>query len=292
MSSRPFQFIIGCSRKSFTLHSALVAHHSAPLRVLMEGDMNEAKQGHAELDDVDEETFIWFCEYVYSGNYTPAPHSYVFNTCTPVCVEEELEKTVEPEEAVSVRTKKDKKKSKIHTFSLSTERACGTCGHVSEENCPREGLWKEFQSSFQQKPTHQGGARWNTNECEDYTEVFLCHARIYVFAHKYDIPKLCSLALFNLHDTLQAFHLHKERIADIVKLAQYCYDNEHTRDCEPGQDIDDLRRLVVHYIACKFEIIGKNESFLALMEGGGPFPRDLTGYLVKRYIVKPLQDYR
>jgi hypothetical protein len=47
----------------------------------------------------------------------------------------------------------------------------------------------------------------------------------------------------------------------------------------------------VHYIAYKFEIIGKNESFFALIEGGGPFLRDLIGYLVKRYIVKPLQDY-
>jgi hypothetical protein len=48
----------------------------------------------------------------------------------------------------------------------------------------------------------------------------------------------------------------------------------------------------VYYIACKFEIIGKDESFLALIEEGGPFLRDLTGYLVRRYIVKPLQDYR
>jgi hypothetical protein len=42
----------------------------------------------------------------------------------------------------------------------------------------------------------------------------------------------------------------------------------------------------VHYVACKFEIIGADESFLALMEESGPFPRDLTGYLVRRYSVK------
>jgi hypothetical protein len=126
----------------------------------------------------------------------------MFSTLVHQCASKSL---VEPDELVSIRTKKDKKKSKVHTF---TERACGTCGHVSEE-IVQDGLWKEFH---QQKPIYRGAARWNTNYCEDYTEVFLCHAPIYVFAHKYDIPKLCSIALFNLHDTLHAFHVHKERI--------------------------------------------------------------------------------
>lgn len=51
----------------------------------MEGDINEGKQGHAELDDVDEEHSSGF---VNMSIPEITPHSYVFNTCTPVCVEE------------------------------------------------------------------------------------------------------------------------------------------------------------------------------------------------------------
>jgi hypothetical protein len=42
----------------------------------------------------------------------------------------------------------------------------------------------------------------------------------------------------------------------------------------------------VHYVACKLEIIGTDESFLALIEEGSPLPRDLTGYPVRRYSEK------
>ena len=62
LNSGPFQSIICSIRKSVTVHSALVTHHSA---VLMEGGMIEVKQGHDLLDEVDGERFIWFCEYVY-----------------------------------------------------------------------------------------------------------------------------------------------------------------------------------------------------------------------------------
>ena len=56
-------------QKRYTLHSQLATHYSEPLGVLLNGPMSEAKQGSAVLDDVDEDTFARFCQYLYTGDY-------------------------------------------------------------------------------------------------------------------------------------------------------------------------------------------------------------------------------
>jgi len=81
---------------------------------------------------------------------------------------------------------------------------------------------------------------------------------------------------------LKVLKLNSTQISEIVNLVYYSYNNENTRDNEAGQDIDCLRRLVVHYVACVFEIMARDDNFLALMEEGGQFVRDLTSLVVKR----------
>lgn len=53
-------------------HAALVAHHSKPLGVLVNGDMSEAREGCALLEGIDEDTFVRFCQYAYTGDYVAA----------------------------------------------------------------------------------------------------------------------------------------------------------------------------------------------------------------------------
>jgi hypothetical protein len=90
------------------------------------------------------------------------------------------------------------------------------------------------------------------------------------------------LALDKLHRTLEVFDLYENRIGDIINLIRYSYNNDNTKDSDHEQDIDDLRTLVTHYVACVFEIMARNDSFLELMADGGPFVRDLTGILLRR----------
>lgn len=113
---------------------------------------------------------------------------------------------------------------------------------------------------------------------EDYTPVFLGHARLYVFAEKYGISTLRSLTLNRLHRTLVYFTLFKERIGDVVALARYAYDN--TPDYE-SDIIDDLRRLVTQYIVCEFKTFASTEQFCSLLEEGGPFVRDWWRLVLK-----------
>ncbi len=58
LSSTSFKFLVGPEKKLFTVHSALVTHHSKPLGVLVNGDMSEAKEGCALLEETDEHTLF------------------------------------------------------------------------------------------------------------------------------------------------------------------------------------------------------------------------------------------
>lgn len=69
--SSEFHFLIGHDQRKLTIHAGLVRNLSAPLDALINnGCMKEAVSRTATIDDVEEETFIAFCEFGYKGNYT------------------------------------------------------------------------------------------------------------------------------------------------------------------------------------------------------------------------------
>jgi hypothetical protein len=118
----------------------------------------------------------------------------------------------------------------------------------------------------------------NSYTKQDYTGVFLAHARLYVFADKYGIEPLESLSLHKLHITLKSFTLYRARIGDILKLIRYAYENG------PDYESNKLRALVSKYVAYEIDTIRKAKRFLALMEEGGLFIRDFWK-LVQKYLL-------
>lgn len=89
----------------------------------------------------------------------------------------------------------------------------------------KETAWFDFRTLNLEK-SNLAETRSKVQElCEDYTEVFLCHARLYVFAEKYDIEPLRKLSKQKIHQTLIGFHLYTERVGDIVVLLRYVYAN-------------------------------------------------------------------
>jgi len=141
IGSRPFKFIVGPEHKSVTVHAALVADHSAPLAVLINGPMCEAKDGIATLDDIDEQTFVRFCEYAYMGDYTSAQNEIV--PLTPDVVSKTSPLIVAGQDFFKISSSKKKKKDRS-SFALDVpddEPYCGRCNHGIKQN-----LWDEFQS--------------------------------------------------------------------------------------------------------------------------------------------------
>lgn len=51
------------------IHKALVAAQSAALRGLVTGSMEEANFGKVVWEDADEDTFVLFAEFMYTGDY-------------------------------------------------------------------------------------------------------------------------------------------------------------------------------------------------------------------------------
>ena len=121
--------------------------------------------------------------------------------------------------------------------------------------------------------------RPNKASSEEYTEVFLCHARLYVFADKYDIQGLKVLAMEDLHAVLAVYTLHKECTGDITSLLQYIY----AETPETKEGVDDLRTLMIQYIEIEIGTLIKDEGLSDLMiQDGGCMLADFLKVMRKK----------
>lgn len=116
--------------------------------------------------------------------------------------------------------------------------------------------------------------RKNTEGCEDYTEVFLCHAKLYVMADTYDIPALKKLSLHRLHVTLKEFTLYPSRFNDIATLAKYVFENTVPED--------KIRNMITLYYACIIEDAQKQDGLKSLIEEIPDFAYGLISKMSER----------
>ncbi|ETI24788.1 hypothetical protein G647_04158 [Cladophialophora carrionii CBS 160.54] len=276
--AKPFKFLVGTTGKPFFIHAKLAAHQSSTLATLIDGAMLEAERKFAVFNDVDEDTFIRFMEFAYTGDYSvaepavvlPPPDLDVENgdgsrggADSPILDASDAYLPADPpEEARSEepyfgfrppRAKKDKKKRNTDLWDFGASRAI-------------------VRSSSPWRPTS------NTDDSEDYTLVFLCHAKLYVFADKYSIGPLLDLVLLKLRLNLSTFNLHSRRTGDVVELLKYAY--EHTADYPEG--IDRLRDMVTDYVMCHLERIVAHGDFKKLLQENGDVAKDLMPKVVQR----------
>ncbi|KAM0667206.1 hypothetical protein ACQRIU_005061 [Beauveria bassiana] len=69
LGSKPYLFLVGPQKREFFVHASLAAGQSAVLDALVNGSMQEATEGCTVWEGVDEDTFVRFGQYVYTGNY-------------------------------------------------------------------------------------------------------------------------------------------------------------------------------------------------------------------------------
>lgn len=138
--------------------------------------------------------------------------------------------------------------------------------------------WVDFKE--QQYATSQPVFQpWkNLEPYKYYTEVFLCHTQIYVFANKYNIGPLRALSLYKLQRTLAEFTLYDDRVGDIVGLMRYSYLTTFDR----LEAVDDLKLLVIQYAAYVIEGLAPNIKFQSLLKEPGLLARDLINQILER----------
>lgn len=217
---------------------------------MIHGHFSEAKQGFAILEDVDKATFVRFVRWLYSRDY-PAVEPKLPSDESPVPPAAEAPQTTWNDDEWGFYATKKKKKEK-HKEAKK--------GGLKESFISRKhdfvDIWAPDTASAWSPPL-----RSNKSSKEDYTHVFLGHARLYVFAEKYDIQYLKDLALQKLQQTLAIFTLYQERVGDIITLLKYVYDN--TAESEPNNE--DIRTMLAHYIGCEMEILVKEGGIKELL---------------------------
>ncbi|KAK4442423.1 hypothetical protein QBC34DRAFT_418776 [Podospora aff. communis PSN243] len=74
-TSPTFAITVGTNKKTFHVHSTLLASLSAPLsRLVNNRNFKESREAQITLEHVDEETFAYFMQYAYTFSYSvPAP---------------------------------------------------------------------------------------------------------------------------------------------------------------------------------------------------------------------------
>lgn len=141
---------------------------------------------------------------------------------------------------------------------------------------------KQMFSAFKSKASMTKKKPWeprsNNDPCEDYTEVFLCQARLYDFSGQFQIESLMHLTLQKLRLTLSMFSLYQERVPDVVELIRYTY--AHTMEHKSGSD--KLRSLIIEYVSCHIESISNDKGFREIFQEGGAMATDVLDKIMKR----------
>jgi hypothetical protein len=269
--------------------------------------MKEANERCVYWEDVDEKTFVRFAQWAYTGEYSSAEPDIVMpstqlasqkeSSTSKVSVDNIAKSLVSFNMVKEDGTKDQCEYCKIPMHSNHSRNCdacykrfstlyCNNCGRYQHNSCSqcrkvlskmskRQSMIQAFNNSTEfASPTLLHIPRKNRESCEQYSEVFLSHARLYTLADKYDIPDLRKLCLHKLYVNLKEFTIFSSRVGDVVNLASYSFENTITGDR--------LRTLLVDYCACIFEDMLGNEGFKGLIEISADFAFELIKKLESR----------
>ena len=265
-----FTFVV--QGRMFYVSTGLIASLSSPLNCLITLNMKEKGQGYATLEGVTPATFDRFLEWATKGYYTPPLPT----------VESQTE-----DEGISGEPPEEDENAAAAPIQASVEgedtpEGSGDSGDDDENDEDYDGYEEHETASmlrrnvreafYSREPSvrrvaiYTSPPRRNLNAWEKYTNIFLCHAQLYVFADAQDIQELKTLALEELHAVLAVFELHLERTIDVLDLLHYVYDNT----VSPLHGEEPLRRLMSDYVSFEMDTLMLDGRFcdLILVDGG------------------------
>ncbi|KAH6617461.1 hypothetical protein F5144DRAFT_660741 [Chaetomium tenue] len=276
-SSRPFRFVVGPDKREFTASSALIAHQSLALRKLVDGGFGEARNASATLNWADENTFTRFIQYVYTGDYDEIDEAAESALVDVEHAPKAAAQVQEPEPVTSLKRErpgtetqrpeepKVPRLEKAGGGRLKEWRVFRYNEHSRRDDTmepERRRLWDRFIEAA--NPFKKNSFLARTDLEKDYSQIFLCHAKMYVFADYYGITRLMDLSREKLGHLLVALttkmEFHGQRLADFVDLVQYCYD-------EPAPEA--LQSFIMMYAAYHANLLWKDAQFQDLVEADG-----------------------
>ena len=154
-------------------------------------------------------------------------------------------------------------------------------GGWSEESSKKEALKSDFLELMYGTPDDRRSVwvpRANTKPSEDYTDTFLSHARLYVFAEMFDIQPLKGLVLRRLHQTLASFTVWPDCVGDVVELLTFIYGN--TLPAHNGEE--PMRIMLSQYVGFEMDKMLKAVAFRDLLQQNQDFLNDFCAQVIKR----------
>ncbi|KAF2669823.1 hypothetical protein BT63DRAFT_478064 [Microthyrium microscopicum] len=289
LSTDVWVFRIGKEQTPFYVHSGAIEHQSRALSALVRKPYSESTEKTVLWPDVCHEDFVRFYEFIHTGDY-PAP----------LLSHEDHKDEVKPEMAKSSNIVYNCANCIRSNFSIMcnhcrinmvgrTDNAltrqadgnlivCMTTLPPASQSSTDKLSFSKVKKAFEAKdycptlPREAFRVLYDavplSGPTVDYKPIFLAHARLYALGDKYAISSLKSLTLSKLHRALLNFKLCDERVEDVVALIDFVYSNT-----APSSE-EKLRELVVDYVISEENTIGKSDSFLELLGGGGDFVQD------------------
>ncbi|KAK1755496.1 hypothetical protein QBC47DRAFT_380525 [Echria macrotheca] len=257
ISSRIYKFTVGPNKREFSIHSALVSAQSVAFDRFVNSAFKEAADFHAKLESVSEETFVLFAQYAYTGSYklvgieSKPPVKMELDTSRPEPAKPEPVPEPVPEQEDdpwAAFSSMPKKKKKVVT--------------------PENALWKEFTNACStaiQPVTRPGAVSHNGN-------ILLSHARLYVFADCYDMPRLADMSFDKLGLALLKLDVTPEAVTHIIELLRYAYD-------EPAPE--KLQNHLALYATCKASVLWADKKFRELVATHSDLAVAILGIMIE-----------
>ncbi|KAK4445485.1 hypothetical protein QBC34DRAFT_384284 [Podospora aff. communis PSN243] len=296
-TSKPFLFTIGPNRREFTLPSILVAAQSPVLDRLVNGEFNEAQCRESRLEDIEEETFIRFIEYAYTGSYGDADNQLkavvgAYPTPSkPVSMRdpwssslaaladspaEEAPLAVEDDHwgfAVARSSKKVKKGKKGES---SNALSIVATPQIPANPAMFQPLGKTFDNEVCSLKVTGASPVIAHRPGNSAANPFVAHARVFVFADYWGITSLRNLSLQALAAELKAATPENVGVRDkIVELVEYCFE-----DVRP----EELVKLAVRYAAFRLPHLWSSNKFQGIFADNKDLSMGLVGNIVQAAI--------
>lgn len=271
---------------------------------LIRNGWKESRDREVVLDDIDEDTFVRFCQFIYCGDYSVPSLVSVVEPCTslgrsprqddakpdcgpksrPViekpCPGEAQDQSVSALPRISEQLaihccQVDRKGPLLETF----RRRCKGFFHSQNQvagitstqttSIPPDSKLARLRLEFHKAARPDGTFKppYNTHPQQSLSQILLCHARLYIFSDRYDCAVLRTLILARLRLTLAAFQIFKERVEDFLSLVTYVY--------ETTTDKDEIRGVLVDFGLCIVPALAEHPLWKGFYDTTPEYCRDL-----------------
>ncbi|KAK4445484.1 hypothetical protein QBC34DRAFT_164264 [Podospora aff. communis PSN243] len=233
-SSSLFHFSIGPQRRKFAIPSILITIQSPAFERLVNSNFKEAQESHAELDNVDEDTFVRFVRYVYTGGYgTEAPE------VTPPATSGSLFG------------------SPFDNSRIERSNPFGSAGFGASRYDEPGSECSQFQRMVSSLQVSERPYRIAPSpESAHLENAVLSHAKVFVFADYWGVTRLKELSLRRLGKCLEEMELTEDKAEadEMAGLMEFCFDDKDPRP-------EELTSLILLYSACNIRNLWKSDRF-------------------------------